>query len=378
MSKKSDVPKPLPGRLLTKTEKSRVRKFKEELAAAKSASKATNDALAISATRYLRQLTGKEDAIGSQKINLWTLQPAGRTWTTATARSPTSDHDFAALILSLLQHGAWGEVSATNQECKKKAKEWASLLGVTPMSDSIFRLATATDDPTRDVPHMLDALLGEIFDSQINDPLQQMKRSLLCVVAVTEPSIHHDSGGLEKVVDFIARGGCYAILNPFNPLFLPLPVEYGAISEHYRNIYRMCQSLVGKLNERVGACIPGGIESARSRIKLIRPKFSEGRSAAYRMFSPVVGAIARPVLCCVQNVSSGIESSRFGTMHTDEQMKMRLQMHVDSSFDHPPTAQALHNQALVQEYCADLIKAWANAGRLQIPDDLDSEVWEID
>jgi hypothetical protein len=382
MAKKTETPTKSPGRELSKARKAAVQSFKRQLGEAKSATKSTNERIAASATRYFSQLGGN-NPIGAAKINAWASHPkeGSSDWTEATARTPKTQKELAALVLSLLQHGAWGAVSATNADCRLVAKEWATLLGLPELDEADFRLLTFSDDPARDVPHMLEALMGGVFDPQISDPQQQPKRALLCVVAVTEPGIHNDSQGFDRLVNFIAQGGCYAIVNPFNPSFRPELAECVHMAAHYEHIYQESQGLVGKLRDRVAARVENGIQIARQRIKLLRPVFVEGRAAACRIFSPVVGAVARPVLCCVHHVASGYDHSRFGTMLTEGEEKdkaLRLEMHVDDSPGRRPTDQAKRDLSMIREYCGDLIKGWVKSGRLNLPDKLESDTWEIE
>lgn len=374
-------PKP-PGKALPEPRRAAVQTFKAQFAKAKSATKSTNDRIATSATRYYRLLGGTK-AIGGAKINAWASHPSDKSqvWTEATARTPKTQQELAAVVLSLLQHGAWGEPSATNNECRLQVKQWSALLNLPKLDDAVYRLLTSSDDPARDVPHMLEALMGGVFDPSIKDPEKQPKRALVCAIAVTEPAIHNDSPGFDRLVDFIASGGCYAIVNPFNPSFRSQLADYVHIAGHYERIYEESQGLVGKLRDCVAARVANGIQVARQRIKLLRPAPAEGRATACRIFSPVVGAVARPVLCCIHNVSSGYDHHRFGTMRTEgEEMEkaLRLEIHVDDSPGRRITEQAKRDLSMVREYCGDLIQGWVKAGRLQLPDKLESNTWEFE
>ncbi len=383
---KKKPPANLPGKELSKERAKHTQAFKDELAKVKANAKATNEAIAASATRYLLELPEKLSSLGarrrnkisSQTINLWISKPKQKTWTTSIARVPTDSRQLAALALSLLQHQAWGTVADDNKACRKQVAEWADMLELPHVPDEVFRLLTSSDDPSKDVPGALDAHLSGIFDCDVRQPEEQTMRALLCIVAVSEPSIHHNARGLDELITFIERGGCYAILSPFNPKYLPiLPHEYGAIVQHYRKIHQECIRVINIIRNRIAAASPDGAKVARERVKLLRPTFQVERAAAYRMFSPVVGTIARPVLCLLYNTVSGSETSRFATMYS-EPSGMRLVLHVDHNLARQPSDLDLLHQSLVHEYCSDLIGAWTAAGRLQIPDKLKSDIWEIE
>ncbi len=356
-----------------------VKAFKGGLKAAKQdCLQATNEQIALSATRYGKLLSPRGPAvvISGQKINQWMTAPQDEdSWTSATARVPVEQHDFEALVLSLVQHGAWGENASGKAACKKMTAEWAKLLGLHALTDESLALVTKNDDPESDVPHMLGSLLDGIFEPTIKNPAKQRMRSLLCVPAVTAPSIDLNEAGLAKLVRYIQQGGCYALISPYNLAFhASLSLHHGAVSQYYGRIHDRCVSLVGAIRDRLANEPDGGFQNVCHRVKLLRPIFDANRAAAYRIFSPVIGAIARPILCCTYNMVSGSLSTRHAAMVEDGR-GTRLEIRDDHG---PGTYQEIEERSRLREYCGEVIQAWEESDRLSIPEKFESDIWEYE